>query len=590
MNDFAATGLHPNIIEAISALGFETPTPIQAQTIPHLLNTDKDLIALAQTGTGKTAAFGLPAIHLTDVDNAHPQTLVLSPTRELCMQIAKDLTAYAAKVKGLKVLAVYGGASIEPQIKTIKKGVQIIVGTPGRTLDLIKRKVLKLNQIKRVVLDEADEMLTMGFKDELDAILEKTPAEKQTLLFSATISKPVRKIAKDYMHEPEEIAVARENAGAKNVEHWFHLVMARDKYEVLKRIADVNPNIYGIVFCRTRRETKEIADKLMVDGYNADVLNGDLSQANRDEVMQKFRKRQIQMLVATDVAARGLDVNDLTHVINYNMPDDPEVYVHRSGRTGRAGKSGVSIAIIHSREKRKLLEAERVAGIYFERKPVPTGQEICEVQLMTLVDKIIETEVDEEEIAPFLPKVYEKLVDLNREELIKRFVSTEFNRFLDYYKNIPDIDGAAGRKSNKKDRPTKKQRQDRRPDRFEKKPSEKPFRPGKIADVNKADFTRVVISAGAKHNMHAAKIIGLVNNTLDSSDAKLGKIVVQKKVSYIEIENKYADALMKGLRKKTIDGTPLRADRTDFDPPVKKSADRKGKQRWSFKKKKRRKG
>lgn len=587
MNDFAATGLNPDIVRAIAKLGFESPTPIQAKTIPHLLDSDKDLIALAQTGTGKTAAFGLPALHLTDIDNVRPQTLILCPTRELCIQISRDLASYATETKGLKVLSVYGGTSIEPQIKALKAGVHIVVGTPGRTKDLISRKKLKLNHIQRVILDEADEMLTMGFKDELDAILEQTPEEKQTLLFSATISSEIRRISKSYMNDPDEIAVARANAGATNVEHWFYLVMARDKYNVLKRIADINPTIYGIVFCRTRRETKEIAGRLMTDGYNADVLNGDLSQAQRDEVMDRFRKRQIQILVATDVAARGLDVNDLTHVINFTLPDDPEVYVHRSGRTGRAGKSGISIAIIHSREKRRILEAERKAGIRFERKAVPTGREICKVQLMNLVDKIMNVEVDEKEIAPFLPSVYEKLGDLSREDLIKHFVSAEFNRFLDYYKNVPDIDGASG--SRRKDRGDKKRkdrdgRGDRGGDRFGND-SEKPFRPGRKERTNHK-FAKVVISAGSAQKMHASKLIGLVNNTLDSSDAAIGRITIQNKVSYIEIDKNYADDLVQGLRKKKLDGKKLMADISDYQPAPKKSKSKKGGKAEGGKKKK----
>ena len=350
MSTFKNFGLHQNILTAVHELGFETPTPIQSETIPHLMSSHQDIIATAQTGTGKTAAFGLPAIHLANPDNKNTQTIVLCPTRELCVQITRDLISYSKYLKGVNILAVYGGEKIHSQIRALKKGAQIVVGTPGRTRDLINRKKLFVENIERVVLDEADEMLTMGFKEELDAILENTPNEKQTLLFSATMSKKVVSITRKYMRNPVEIAVARKNIGAENIKHVNYMVHAKDRYEVLKRIADMNPNIYGIVFCRTRRETKEIANKLMHDGYNADAIHGDLSQPQRDEVMGKFRRRSLQVLVATDVAARGLDVNDLTHIINYNLPDDPEVYVHRSGRTGRAGKSGISIAIIHTRD------------------------------------------------------------------------------------------------------------------------------------------------------------------------------------------------------------------------------------------------
>ena len=438
-------------------MGFENPTPIQSKTIPHLLSTDQDLIASAQTGTGKTAAFGLPSIHLTNIDDKSTQTLVLCPTRELCVQIAKDLGDYSKYMKGINILAVYGGASIQPQIKSLKKGAQIVIGTPGRTKDLIKRKKLKLNNVSRVVLDEADEMLTMGFKEDLEDILATTPQEKQTLLFSATMSKNIISITKKYMSDPLEVSAGKANLGAENVEHIYYMVQAKDRYEVLKRIADINPTIYGIVFCRTRRETKEVANKLMNDNYNADTIHGDLSQAERDDVMGRFRKRQLQILVATDVAARGLDVEDLTHVINYNLPDDDEIYIHRSGRTGRAGKKGVSMVIIHGREIRKLKDIERTCGISFTKKDVPNGLDICKKRLYALIDKIEKVNVNEEQIEPFLPYIYEKLNWLDREKLIKHFVSTEFNRYLSYYKNSKDINVEAYEQGN-----TKRQKSNRR--------------------------------------------------------------------------------------------------------------------------------
>jgi ATP-dependent RNA helicase DeaD len=412
MNSFTDIGLHDEILNAVRELGFEKPTPIQAKAIPQLLSTNQDLIAFAQTGTGKTAAFGLPAIHLTNVEDKRTQTLVLCPTRELCLQITKDLTNYSKYIKGLGIVAVYGGASIETQIKALKKGAQIVVGTPGRTRDLIKRKKLLIGNVERVVLDEADEMLTMGFKEELDSILAETPHEKQTLLFFATMSKEIMAITKKYMSDPVEISAARMNTVAENVKHFYYMVQAKDRYEVLKRIADINPNIYGIVFCRTRRETKETANKLMQDGYNADALHGDLSQAQRDEVMGRFRMRQLQLLVATDVAARGLDVNDLTHIINYNLPDDAEIYIHRSGRTGRAGKSGTSIAIVHTRETRRIQEIEKKFRIVFCKELVPSGRDICKKQLYSLIDKIEKVEVDDKQIEPFMPAIYKNKSNL----------------------------------------------------------------------------------------------------------------------------------------------------------------------------------
>ena len=432
---FSDIGLNKNIQKAIKDLGFTEPTPIQQEAIPYLISEEKDLIALAQTGTGKTAAFGLPIIEKIEIDRRLPQTIILCPTRELCLQIAKDMDSYAKYTKGLKITAVYGGANIQTQIRALNSGSQIIVGTPGRVIDLIKRKKLKLNDIQSVVLDEADEMLNMGFKDDLDTILAETPEEKQTLLFSATMPKEVMRITKNYMFSPKTIEVASRNEGAKNVEHHYYMVNARDRYQALRRICDVNAGIYGIVFCRTRRETKDVADKLMQDGYNADALHGELSQSQRDYVMKRFRQKSIQILVATDVAARGIDINELTHVINYNLPDDNEIYIHRSGRTGRAGNKGISIIIAHSRERRKIQSIEKMLKKELLLKKVPSGEEICEIQLLKLVDKVINTKVGPQ-IEKYIPAINEKLSHLDKEELIKHFVSTEFNRFLAFYKML----------------------------------------------------------------------------------------------------------------------------------------------------------
>ena len=436
---FADFSLKNELLKSIKELGFDHPTPIQSKVIPHLMSSRQDLIASAQTGTGKTAAFGLPLLELTNTGDANVQTLILCPTRELCIQISKDLSSYSKYLKKINILAVYGGTKIERQIRSLKKGPQIIVGTPGRTKDLIRRKKLFVGKIERLILDEADEMLSMGFKDDLEFILKSTSMEKQILLFSATMTPKVIAVTKKYMRSSKEISVARVNRAADNVQHVFYMVQAKDRYEVVKRIADMNPNIYGIVFCRTRRETKEVANKLMNDHYNADTIHGDLSQSERDDVMGRFRKRQLQILVATDVAARGLDVEDLTHVINYNLPDDDEIYVHRSGRTGRAGKKGISMVIIHGREQRKLRDIEKTSGISFEKRQVPNGLDICKKRLYALIDKIEKIDVNEEQIGPFLPYIYDKLNWLDREQLIKHFVSAEFNRYLSYYKNSKDI-------------------------------------------------------------------------------------------------------------------------------------------------------
>ena len=454
---FLNFSLKSELIKAIKELGFDHPTPIQQKVIPHLMSSNQDLIASAQTGTGKTAAFGLPLLDATNTRDTNVQALILCPTRELCIQITNDLLGYSKYMKMVNILAVYGGAKIEKQIKSLKKGPQIVVGTPGRTKDLIRRKKLFVGKIERLILDEADEMLSMGFKEDLETIINATSKKKQILLFSATMTPKVVAVTKKYMRNSLEIAVSRVNRAADNVQHIFYMVQAKDRYEVVKRIADMNPDIYGIVFCRTRRETKEVANKLINDHYNADTIHGDLSQSERDDVMGRFRKRQLQILVATDVAARGLDVEDLTHVINYNLPDDDEIYIHRSGRTGRAGKKGISMVIIHGREIRKLKSVERTCGISFTKKDVPNGLDICKKRLYALIDKIEKVNVNEEQIEPFLPYIYEKLNWLDREKLIKHFVSAEFNRYLSSYKNSKDINVEAYEKGN-----TKRQKRNRR--------------------------------------------------------------------------------------------------------------------------------
>lgn len=554
-------GLSPEIQQAVELLGFETPTPIQEETIPFLLENNTDMVALAQTGTGKTAAFGLPIIQQIDTAKNHTQALILSPTRELALQIANDLTNFSKFTQKINIAVVYGGADIQKQITQLNRGAQIVVGTPGRTLDLIKRKKLKVNEIKWLVLDEADEMLSMGFKDDLDAILETSPKEKQTMLFSATMPKEIVSIANRYMTNPHEISVGKKNTGAENVEHHYYLIHAKDRYIALKRVADINPNIYGIIFCRTRAETKDVADKLMHDGYNADALHGDLSQAQRDHVMARFRNKHLQMLVATDVAARGLDVNDLTHVINYNLPDDPEIYIHRSGRTGRAGKKGISVTMIHLREKGKLRQVEKTVNKTFIQKPVPSGKEICEKQLFNLIDKMEKIEVNEAEIAPFMPVIYKKLSWLEREDLIKRFVSLEFNRFLKYYENAPDINVDESRHSGRDFEPQERGRRDKRgrKESFERSGrNDRSDRGGRKRSGYQ--FSRFFFTLGKKNGINKRKIIDMINQYLPDKSVEIGNIEVMKNFSFFEIDQRYEKQALKAFSNATFKGQRIGID------------------------------
>ena len=524
MSKFLDLGLKEPINKALMDLGYENPTVIQEKAIPQIISSKEDLKAFAQTGTGKTAAFSLPIIELADQTSLNTQAIILSPTRELAVQIGRNIEDFSKYLPNLKVATVYGGANIEEQIKKLKRGVQIVVGTPGRTVDLIKRKALKLGNVQWLVLDEADEMLNMGFKDELDQILETTPETKQTLLFSATFPREVEAIARNYMSNPAEITSGQKNQGSDNVSHEYYLVNEKTRYPALKRVADLNPNIYAIVFCRTRRETQEVANNLIRDGYNADALHGDLSQGQRDSVMDKFRKKTIQILVATDVAARGLDVNNLTHVINHKLPDQIENYNHRSGRTGRAGNKGVSIALVSRKEQGRLRPIERILKKKFIHTPVPSGKEICHNQLFHLIDKVHNTEVNTEQINGFLPSIYEKLEGLSREELIQKFVSLEFNTFLSYYENAPDLNNLSSRENSR----------------------------GRSTNEN---MTRFFINLGRKDKLNPAKLIGLINDQNITDKIEIGAIDILDTFSFFEID--------KNFEKETLD--TFSANNPDFN-------------------------
>ena len=572
---FSEVGLNKNIQKAVKDLGFVELTPIQKEAIPYLINGDEDLIALAQTGTGKTAAFGLPIIEKIEIKRKLPQTIILCPTRELCLQITKDMDSYAKYIKGIKITPVYGGANIQTQIRALNSGSQIIVGTPGRVIDLIKRKKLKLNDIETVVLDEADEMLNMGFKDDLDIILAETPEEKQTLLFSATMPKEVMRITKDYMFSPKTIEVASRNEGAKDVEHHYYMVNARDRYQALRRICDVNTDIYGIVFCRTRRETKDVADKLMQDGYNADALHGELSQSQRDHVMKRFRKKSIQILVATDVAARGIDINELTHVINYNLPDDNEIYIHRSGRTGRAGNKGISIIIAHSRERRKIQSIEKMLKKELILKKVPSGEEICEIQLLKLVDKVVNTKVGPQ-IEKYIPNIKEKFSHLDKDELIKHFVSTEFNRFLAFYKNAENLNIDPNNKSNKR--------------RENKKNDSKSKRISRGSSGNnhaEEGYTRFFINLGKQKGMQAQNLIGMINEFTKKRNIPVGKIDIFKNFSFFEIDSDFENIILSSFKGTEWNGERVSVEKSKAPGSASKKDDRRlTKERKNFRERK----
>lgn len=529
MKTFEELGVAPEILRAIQEMGYENPMPVQEEVIPFLLGEMNDVIALAQTGTGKTAAYGIPVIQCIDIRKKQPQALILCPTRELCLQIAGDLQDYSKYVNDLKVLPVYGGSSIESQINALKRGVHIIVATPGRLIDLIGRNTVRMDEVGNVILDEADEMLNMGFSDSINEILAEVPTTRNMLLFSATMPAEIAKITKKYMKQPKEIVIGNKNESNENVKHQFYTVQAKDKYLALKRIADYYPSIYGIIFCRTRKETQEIADHLIEDGYSADSLHGELSQAQRDSVMQKFRIKNIQLLVATDVAARGLDVDDLTHIIHYGLPDETESYNHRSGRTGRAGKTGTSIAIIHIKEKGKIRQIEKGIGKKFEERNIPEGKAICEKQLISWVDKLEKVKVEEEQITEFLPSVFRKLEWLDKEDLLKRLISLEFNRLMEYYRNAseirtPDAYSSEGRREDGREG------RDRAPRRTQ---------PG---------FTRLFINIGKVDNIFPNSLIEILNHNVRGR-VGLGKIDLLQNFSFFEVESSEAEKVISSMNK-----------------------------------------
>ena len=551
-NPFEALGVEPRLVKAIDELGFASPMPIQEKVIPHLLSQEGDVVGLAQTGTGKTAAFGLPVLQRIDVEKRVPQALIIAPTRELCLQIAGDLADFSKYIDGLKILPVYGGSSIDSQIKSLRNGVQVIVATPGRLIDLIKRGEVKLTDVHTVILDEADEMLNMGFLDDIREILTHVPDDRKMLMFSATMPKEIADISRQFMHDPVEFVVGNRNEGAKNVRHIYYMVKAHDKYLALKRVADNSPDIYGIIFCRTKKETQEIADKLIADGYNADCLHGDLSQAQRDLAMKKFRDHVTQLLVATDVAARGLDVDDLTHVINYGLPEDPAVYTHRSGRTGRANKTGVSVAIIHSRERGKLKEIEKKLGKTFEYRKVPTPEHIIEKQLYNLADRLERVEVDENAISKYIPGVRKKLEWLSEEDLLKRVLSLEFNRLLKYYQDMPDLDlnapeqGEKGKNRRKEGRGNEKRDKDRRD-----------AEPG---------FERVALNVGKAQGFFPGNLMEMINKNVEGGKPDIGRIDLLPDYTLFDVRKGEAKKVIAALKNLDFYGITLRPEiATDRD-------------------------
>ena len=544
MLSFAELGLHADLLKGLEKLGFSTPTPVQKEVIPRLLKLEEDLVGLSQTGTGKTAAFGLPLIQMLDRSDRNTQALILCPTRELCVQVTRDLNEYARFLPRTNIVAVYGGASIVTQSRQLKQGAHIIVATPGRLLAFIRQKEVNIKSIRAVVLDEADEMLQMGFQDDLNDILAVTPETKKTVLFSATMPREVVSIAKRYMKDAVEVTIGERNQGIENVRHIYYLVAAKNRYQALKRVADSNPDIYAIIFCRTRQETKEVAEKLIGDGYNADALHGELAQGQRDFVMNKFRRRNLQMLVATDVAARGLDVKDLSHVINYNLPDDIASYTHRSGRTGRAGKEGISIAIVHLREKYRIREIEKRLQRKFERGQIPTGQEICKTRILHYLDNLKKEKIDDSHIEEFLPAIMENLSPLEREELVKRFVIANFGPMLKYYRNTPDLNSTEPESKSRYERRQRKNNDNRTA----------------AYGRDQENFTRFHINVGSRDGVNPGRLIGEINDRAAKGPRiKVGRIEIRNGFSLLEADSRSEAAILRTFSNLMINGRKVEA-------------------------------
>lgn len=559
INPFSKLGISDDVVNAVKELGFENPTPIQEQSIPVLLEGNNDFVGLAQTGTGKTAAFGLPLLELIDFKSNKPQALILCPTRELCLQITNDIKNFSKNTPNAHVVAVYGGANIMQQLREIRNGVQIVVATPGRMLDIIGRKAIDFSSVKYVVLDEADEMLNMGFQEDINDILSTTPDDKKTWLFSATMPPEVRRIARNYMENPVELTMGTKNTGNVNIEHEYYIVRARDKYAALKRIVDFNPEIFAVVFCKTKMDTQDVAEHLIKDGYNADSLHGDLSQQQRDKVMQRFRDRNMQLLIATDVAARGIDVNNVTHVINYSLPDEIESYTHRSGRTGRAGKTGISICIINAKETGKIRQIEKIIGKQFTKAELPTGFDVCEKQLFSLIHKVHNVEVNTEQIDQYIPRIMDEFAELSKEDVIKKFASLEFNRFLDYYAKAPDLNAQA----------------DDRGDRGER--GERGSR-----SFNNSDYTRLFINVGSVDDFTRGDLLGFVCNNGKISGKAVGKIDLKGVYSFIEVENDTVDALFTNFKDIKFNGREVRIEKSGDAPVGSRGGDGGGDRRRGF--------
>lgn len=551
MKSFEDLGLNETILTSITELGFETPTTIQEKAIPVLLSGTKDFIGLAQTGTGKTAAFGLPLLQLVEVNEKYPQALIVCPTRELCIQIVNDINLFKKNLRGVHVVAVYGGASIGMQIKDIKKGVQLIVATPGRLIDLIERKAINLQQIKYVVLDEADEMLNMGFQDDIEFILQNTPKREATWLFSATMPPEIRKVSRRYMNEPFEVTVGKANAGTKNVDHQYYVTPAHQRYETLKRLIDFHPGIYGLIFTRTKADAQEIAEKLTREGYDIDALHGDLTQQQRDKVMGQFRDKSLQLLIATDVAARGIDVQGITHVINYELPDDVEVYTHRSGRTGRAGNTGISMSIVHTRELYKLKQIERMVQQPFHRFEIPSGKDVCRKQFFFFMEKLLQADISHGDYETYVPMLAEKFSDLTKEEVLKRVAALEFDRFLKYYENAEDLNARQNQDSGR----LKGSRGNERSDYNSK---DKGRRRESSRDHSDGNYTRLFVNLGTKDGFYKASFLQFILDMSDLRKDVLGKIDMKEMNSWIEIESNAAKQMIRSLDGKNYKGRRIR--------------------------------